>query len=89
MFNLELRNIIAHDGWFYKEKDFCYKKTNGKIIRLNFKDFEQTIKNQQELIASIVGSLNYYMPDLEIQRRLEKIKQHDSKRKKPDGARNA
>ncbi len=67
LFNLELRDIIAHDSWFYEQKDFCYKKINGKIIRLSFKDFHQAIKNLNELMASIAISWRPYGVDLEFQ----------------------
>lgn len=73
LFNLELRDIIAHDGWFYDGKNFCYEKKNGETIRLTFEDFEQIIKNLNELMAAIAACWYQYVPNLELQRYLEKI----------------
>lgn len=73
LFNLEMRNVIAHDSWYYEKRDFCYKKKDGNIIRLTFEDFHIMVKNLNELMSLISVNWFQYVPDLERERYEKKM----------------
>lgn len=72
LFNLEMRDVIAHDSWYYENKDFCYKKKDGSTIQLTFEEFHDMIKNLSELMALISVNWFQYVPDLELKRARDK-----------------
>ena len=72
LFMLEVRNIIAHDNWYFEEKNFCYKE-NGVIKKLNLDEFVQLIVDVTDVTNSVYLQWGQYMPKLEFERR-ERLK---------------
>lgn len=69
---LKIRNIIAHDSWYFEEKNFCYEE-NGIIKKLNLQDFVQLIVNVTDMTNSIAMHWGQYIPKLEFERMKKKM----------------
>jgi len=65
LFNVEMRNVIGHDSWYYKDRKFAYKKPSGTEVVLDFGDVYADILFLNHLMTSL--SLQYisnYYPKL-------------------------
>lgn len=65
LFDIDTRNIIAHDNWYYKEKKFAYNDQNNieQIIPLN--KLVEKIKYATALGGAVSIAWFKYMPTLE------------------------
>ena len=70
---LKIRNIIAHDSWYFEEKNFCYEE-DGIIKKLTLEDFVQLIVNVTDMTNSIAIHWEKYMPKLEFERMRKKMR---------------
>ena len=58
LFDIKTRNIIAHDNWYYKEKNFAYKNENDNEVEITLEKLVEKIKriieinNQINIICS-------------------------------------
>jgi len=72
LFMLEIRNIIAHDSWYYEGKNFCYK-AKGIVNKLDLDEFVQTIVDVTDFTTSIAIHWWQYVPKLEFERIKKKM----------------
>lgn len=70
---LKIRNIIAHDSWYFEEKNFCYEE-DGIIKKLTLEDFVQLIVNVTDMTNSIAMHWGKYIPKLEFERMRKKMR---------------
>jgi len=73
LFMLEVRNMIAHDNWYFEEKNFCYKE-NGVVKKLNLDEFVQLIVDVTDVTNAVYLQWGQYMPRLEFERRKKNMK---------------
>ena len=69
---LKIRNIIAHDSWYFEEKNFCYEE-DGITKKLTLEDFVQLIVNVTDMTNSIAIHWGKYIPKLEFERMRKKM----------------
>lgn len=72
LFMLRVRNIIAHDSWYFEKKKFCYRD-NEEIKKLDLEEFVQLIKDITDFTTAVAISWHKYVPNLEFQRMKEKM----------------
>ncbi|MCH7969280.1 MAG: hypothetical protein IH841_08580 [Thaumarchaeota archaeon] len=70
---LKIRNIIAHDSWYFEEKNFCYEE-DGITKKLTLEDFVQLIVNVTDMTNSIAMHWGKYIPKLEFERMRKKMR---------------
>lgn len=57
LFNIELRDAIAHDSWYFEDRKFTYKTKGGKKEQWTYKEFGGELISLSVLTEQI--SLNY------------------------------
>lgn len=67
LFDVETRNIIGHDNWYYNEKKFAYKD-EGVEKEITLSELVEKIKYVTSLSSGIAMALQPYMVKLEIDR---------------------
>jgi hypothetical protein len=68
LFMLEVRNMIAHDNWYFEEKNFCYKE-DGIVKKFNLDEFVQLIVDVTDVTNAAYLQWGKYVPRLEFERR--------------------
>ena len=68
LFDVNTRNIIGHDNWYYKEKNFAYKDENGVEKEITLSELVEKIKYVTSLSSAIAMVWQPYMVKLEIDR---------------------
>ena len=69
---IKIRNMIAHDTWYFEEKNFCYEE-NGIVKKLTLEEFVQLIVDVTDMTSSIAIHWGQYMPKLEFERIKRKL----------------
>ena len=67
IFMIKIRNVIAHDSWYFEDKNFCYDE-NDTVKRFNLEEFVKLIGNVTDLSNSVVMNWRPYMVNLELER---------------------
>jgi len=68
LFDVETRNIIGHDNWYYKEKNFVYKDDNCVEKEMTLKELVEKLKYVTGLSSGIAMAWKPYILKLEIDR---------------------
>lgn len=63
LFDVETRNIIGHDDWYYSDKKFTYEDPNGVVKTLTIEEFVKRIYHTTALSSAVsVSWFEYVIP---------------------------
>lgn len=70
-FEIPTRNIIGHDEWYYRDKNFAYLDNDGNEQQITITNCVIKIRSITELSSAIARAWGPYAVDLEFQRAQE------------------
>jgi len=78
LFDVETRNIIGHDNWYYNEKKFAYKD-KGVEKEITLSELVEKIKYATSLSSGVAMALQPHMVKLEMDRakKIKEMSEHD------------
>ena len=71
LFDLETRNVLGHDDWYYSDKHFAYEDENKCEKKISITEFVEKIRYCTALSSAIAVAWNKYFLQLEFAPRLK------------------